>query len=600
MNNELFRKYNKTFSKLKKLGIFKVLPQYIPHKCNLSTYGYSFITLKYDKLDTEFDCYDKDILQKISGIMFMNLSPNNKNKIFSPGFSCSNGHRSLSIEDLNIEFLSALYDVAEEIYSEPVILSRLFDVIWVSKGGQPKDIYKAGEKAFDYYNILLDELIIAQNWHMASDIFLRLNSLAFSLGRHFKKLQTHIDKLLGFLDFEVRKDNLFFISKIWEQIYNISWGDKREEVYGKLAIAIEYYISNNDEEINWQEHCSDLLAKIYTRLKKFDKQQQILEWIAEKQCEVSNSREEIYAKIHFLSRAIEAYKRINKNPCRDKIADIYKTIQELQNRKDTFYQTINFKEDVTEEVQKILNKYQNANLVVCLRGLWESKGWFIGEKSIKKIAESCEKSVLTDIFPISYQNHLNQTVCTDKEDRIEFMTKEHVRNVALQISVFPLLRIINDKFFFTEDTIKNLCRYNCFIPPNYEGLFAKGLYYFLKCMYIEAATILIPLVENSLRHILSVSRSTIHKKDKEDIYANKIEIEGLINLVNVEKILDENLLFHLKDLIVDSRYNVRNYIAHGLYPEEQFYSHNVISVLFIIFALCVDTFFGKEDKGKSL
>lgn len=85
------------------------------------------------------------------------------------------------------------------------------------------------------------------------------------------------------------------------------------------------------------------------------------------------------------------------------------------------------------------------------------------------------------------------------------------------------------------------------------------------------------------------------KKNDEEIFSNKIRIDELIGLVQKENLLDATLLFHLKELVSNSRYNVRNYIAHGLYPEEMFYTKHIIVLLFIIFVLSLDRVYNYDD-----
>jgi hypothetical protein len=104
------------------------------------------------------------------------------------------------------------------------------------------------------------------------------------------------------------------------------------------------------------------------------------------------------------------------------------------------------------------------------------------------------------------------------------------------------------------------------IPEGYENIYAKGIYYFFKCQYLEAATILVPLIENSLRHILSIKQPTIYKFDNLEIFANKIDLRDLFDSIMKENILDNNLLWHLRDLMIDDRINIRNYISPTQLP----------------------------------
>jgi hypothetical protein len=221
-------------------------------------------------------------------------------------------------------------------------------------------------------------------------------------------------------------------------------------------------------------------------------------------------------------------------------------------------------------------------------GLWLSKNFFPTPEDIQKEITTSEQT-LTDFIPTSYQNHLGQTVSV-ANDYKEYSHKKLSRNLVYGMRIKPLLDLLNERFSYNKDAFSSIVLYNPMVPEGYEDTFAKGIYYFIKCQYLEAATILVPLIENSLRHILSINQPTIHKLDSSEIFANKIDLNELFDLVMQQNIVDNNLLWHLKELMTDSRINIRNYIAHGLFPYNYFYSEEVIVLLFLIFALIFDPF----------
>ncbi len=594
MNEELIQKYDESFAKMKKLGVFSVLPSYDVKGCDLYLYGLNFFNLKYDEFAQHLNDFDSHILEMISGIMFLVLRADDNNQIYAPGFHCSDDKRSLILEDIENEFVVSLHNNAETVYMAPIILSRLFDVIWVRKGIKQRDVYEAGRKAFKYYNIFLDELLDADNLYVARNIFSRMHELAFSLGRQFEGLSEYLDKLLSFMEKPVSSENLFFMFSIWQKIAQINWGNKKAEILNQLVNVIEGYILHNEENLSWQKSCSDLLCKIYFCLKDYNQQQAILEWIAQKYIDEAGRRDSPMVKIHFLSQAVDMYKRIYKNPHKDKVLELYKEIQQLQSEKDVLIQKIVHKTDITEKVKELLEKFDDKDFTTCIYGLWLNKFQLPNEEQIKKEVEKAPKSALIDTITTSYQNHLGQTVYVDKGDFHEYQHKQLFRQILLQMRIRPLLTLMNEHFFYNESSIRELFSLNPFVPPEYELLYTKGIYYFLKGMFIEAASILVPLIENSLRYILSEKYPAIYKKDSSEIFANRIEIKQLIDLIREEKLLDETLLFHLEDLIVDPRNNIRNYIAHGLYPQQYFFSDDVVMLLFIIFVLAVDSVFGQS------
>lgn len=595
MNIELIKKYGESFEKLKRLGAFNILPHYELTDFYYEVYWSSFFQLNYSSIISELNDFDISVLQKIKEMFTMYLSPDGTNNVYSPCCTLSDGKRSFALEDLDCEFLQVLFNQAENIYSQPIILSRLYDIIWVRKGIDRKNIFESGKKALQYYKIFCEELLAAKNYYVASIILPRIKSLVFGLGREFEEREEYCEYILKFLDCHVSENNLLFFSKVWEMIFEIRWGKDENEILTKLYQVIEQYVSCNN--LRWQEKLTDLLVKIYGRLHLETQQQDILRSMAERYIRETDTTQ-CMVKIHFLSKAIDTYRRIKKNPYKNEIQKLLKEIQTLQALQGNQLQKFEYSIDISEEVNKVLDTYKDQDFQNCIGGLWTAKSFFPDREQMDEILKKSPKSMLADLVTTLYQNHLNQTVKVGGNDFSDYQNKKSYREILLNIYILPLLNLINEKFFFTEQSFQDLFYFNPFVPAGYEKLFTKGVYYFIKKMFIEAACILVPLFENSLRYLLAgiEENSTICKKDNIDVFQNKIEMSELIQRVKKESILNEAMLYHLDELINDPRSNVRNYIAHGLYPEKCFYSSDVILTTYMIFVLAVDkVFFIKEN-----
>ena len=586
MNNELVEKYNQAFNKMKKMGIFKRLPLCDIKNIHLSSYGYKFFNINYAECETLLNELDFKILKDIAGIMYISID--GLTNEFEPTIYI-NGSRSLALEDLNDEFVESLFNNANTIYKDAIILSRIYDIIWSRK----RKYYKAAEIAFSNYNNLLFDAITNNNFHLAHDILPRMMVLAF-YSKNQNIYQTMCDNLLKLSNLTITEDNLFFLYSVWNNIIKINWHDKRDAIYNQIANNIETHIYDNELSLNWQELCSNILCSIYAKLNNFDKQTEILEWIADKFIKISNIHTLPIQKYHLLSKAIEAYKRINKNPHKDKIEELYKQIQLLQKQKNTPYQLISHEIDISDQVKNVYEKYKEFDFGSCLYGLWYNKNFLPNEDKIKEIEKTSYSGFLTKYINCSYENHLGQTVLCTSENNNTYTLIKHYRHLFLEIYIVPILDIINEKFFYKKHSFEELVIYNPLIPEGYEELFLRGLYHFFKGYYIEAATILIPLLENSLRHILSTKYPMIYKENAQDVFKNHIDLTDLIKKVKEEKLLDEAIIYHLEDLITDPRYNIRNYIAHGLYPQHMFYSSDIILILYMIYTIIAESYFSKN------
>jgi hypothetical protein len=128
----------------------------------------------------------------------------------------------------------------------------------------------------------------------------------------------------------------------------------------------------------------------------------------------------------------------------------------------------------------------------------------------------------------------------------------------------PILEIIkNEHLLFSEEAIHNLIKGSSFIPEGHYEIFAKGINYFLHGQILEALFLLVLQVENCLRYVLyneAGINTNIVKGDGTE--KNKIDIEELLGLCQENGILDEKIVFYLKDFLVKSNLSLRNQIAH--------------------------------------
>lgn len=128
---------------------------------------------------------------------------------------------------------------------------------------------------------------------------------------------------------------------------------------------------------------------------------------------------------------------------------------------------------------------------------------------------------------------------------------------------------------------------NPFIPKGREPLYARGLLAGLQGDPVVAAHLLIPQLENSLRHILKqkgfITSNLTSGMIQDDYTLNKI-----IDLPGLKEILNENIIFTLKGLLVERMgSNLRNEICHGLFDHNQFFTAQLAYLWWLTLYLCL-------------
>lgn len=128
---------------------------------------------------------------------------------------------------------------------------------------------------------------------------------------------------------------------------------------------------------------------------------------------------------------------------------------------------------------------------------------------------------------------------------------------------------------------------NPFIPEKRKILYAKGLLAGLQEDLVIAAHLLIPQLENSLRHLLKQHgfiASTLTSKMIQDEYT----LNKILELPDLRELLTDDIIFNLKSLLVERMgINGRNEISHGLFDYEQFFQFQILYIWWLTLYLCL-------------
>lgn len=127
---------------------------------------------------------------------------------------------------------------------------------------------------------------------------------------------------------------------------------------------------------------------------------------------------------------------------------------------------------------------------------------------------------------------------------------------------------------------------NPFVPEGRELIYAQGLHHGLKGGLLVAAHLLIPQIENSVRHVLAengVLASTLSNSGiQEERNLNRTLYEP-----KLEELWGEDIVFDLQGLLVE-RFgsNLRNRMAHGLMELDSFSSYSILYVWWTTLYIC--------------
>ena len=159
----------------------------------------------------------------------------------------------------------------------------------------------------------------------------------------------------------------------------------------------------------------------------------------------------------------------------------------------------------------------------------------------------------------------------------------------VQTGIVPAMKQLNFEHSLTLADLVDLVADNPFVPPGHEELFARGFLVGFRWNLAEALSILVPQVENVVRHVLVRAGHEAMKRDKHGLQ-NFIQVGAMLSerRADLEAILGEDIVHELRVLFVDQNGpDLRNQSAHGLMRYDQFFHYAPIYAWWFIFHLTI-------------
>jgi hypothetical protein len=173
---------------------------------------------------------------------------------------------------------------------------------------------------------------------------------------------------------------------------------------------------------------------------------------------------------------------------------------------------------------------------------------------------------------------------------------------AVEAAIAPGLNQVMFEHSPSLRDLRKLVVHNPFVPRGHEELFAKGFLAGLRWNFPEALSILVPQLENSLRHLLATAGFEVTTRN----------MHGLQSVIQMGRILSEwkqqlepivgaDTVKELKVLFSDQHGpDLRNGIAHGMLTHDHFFSVYAIYAWWLILFLCIHPVHRRfRDESKS-
>ena len=540
-------------------------------------------------------------LSPVAQVASYHFRRENTHDPFGPMFQSGDG-RSAIPADLDNEDLTRLQAICAHL-TTPELVARIQDVLWL-RNRKPE----FAENAIAAYIKCAELFFDLEHWVFCAECMERAMRLASLFRRQKPELcQGVADILLNWIDEYAETDQKFLTARAIRLASQFGYGNATDlyEVASKIANIAEKAGNFHRAEEYWK-----LAVQCARKAREDDSVNTAQSALAE--CYVTNARTHKGSAMlaaHWMQQAVEAYKAV---PGSKEIRDgLYTELLEYQKASLSEMGQFEYKLDISDIVKATTEMLEGKNAHEAIFILAFGLGAPPNYSRLEKVAsELAQKSPLSSIFSTEHLDREGMVVAKS-EGSFGNLSSPSPREVYHQASlehqlfvtgrILPAIGIILNEHYITEDDFLSIVINNSFVAPGQERLYSKGLFAGLTQDYVVAASILIPLLENSLRHVLKstgVRNSTL----KSDGTQEFLRIGTLLDHKKTTEIFGDDVVRDLRGLLIDRTYgNLRNVILHGLTTYETFQQPSVVYLWWLILRLCLtphDREMAIDQKGR--
>ena len=509
------------------------------------------------------------------------MSLDNAAQPFKPTFTFSDGSRSPSVEDITDRHLQVLAEIFLNI-GDAELRARVADILWIRKC---KHMNNPGQWARIATGAYLDSAQVLEDPIRFIPCVHRLER-AMQLIASSRGSQEQFIQIIAYIEILLTKysdeDQTLFSYKLMKLLVERKQGDsasyallsekiaRRAESRSDWHVAAEYWRI----KARWHQLVGDIPAA-----------QQALECEAETlikdaigSTQAPNSS---YMRASsLLYEAITALEQLSDTGERRKQLKVQ--LHEWQKKSSSEMKRVGVEVDTSDFVERARNAVSGKpfgdalwNLVCII----DSPKWDIIRKSVDDLAIEFPLKYLlpgsiitgegrwTAHIPPLDKNASQETILAHM-----FMEAQQFQLTNVLCFIDPArIQMLQEHFIRAEDFLPIL-QHSPFVPPSRARIYARGLYAGFIGDFLVASHLLVPQLENSLRHILQENGEIVTSLDNKGIQ-NENSINKLFedHQERLEQLIGEDVTYDLRGLLAaHTGTNLRNRLSHGLLDDAVF------------------------------
>jgi hypothetical protein len=549
----------------------------------------------------------------IEEVVRLGFEPKNEKEPFRP-FMVTAESSTLAIENINLEQYKLIEEFRNKVNCHQ-IKAKLSDVLWV------------GNQSYENVEIALKEYILfigyfLENKKDKSNLLIR-NELrrCTSLYRLVKDKEEVKNSLLNIFENLIlpsEPEPRDYIRFIFFKVFAYSKLKTNE----KIITDSKKYAKESKAQSNFRKTRDylNICLELYKKDKDIANRDKILDETCEIYLEEINVMKESGANglvlTDICSRALHANMMTHKitRSRKDAIDDIHAELNNASLISQQEMKSVPYNFDLSKPIEETSEALEELSTIDGIL--------YLAQKTIPNelsyYFDHAEKTLKNSIHHLFSSIHYDENGrIVDRDNGLSFEDEDENTSIILSeaLNLFKNNVLVKGtcidhgrntlllKHDFKEYDFDEYLINNPFIPKSRINIIRKALWYGYLGKWEESMHLLVPQIENCIRHF-SESVGVIVTLVDEDIIQQERTLGPLLNLSEVKRIFGEEHLFQIKALLSESKgFNFRNRLSHGLIGDD-FYNSCSYFPPFVwanfIYLTCMlrETFFKKLNNEK--
>jgi hypothetical protein len=480
------------------------------------------------------------------------------------------GWRSPLPDDLTDDHREALDVILAEI-SDPELRAHIADVLWHQKRRDPRH----GRIAVESYLASARRLFDPDSWNFPHARLKRALRIAALFGGSSPELQSVVSELTDTINRLGGKDPLYFTEAVMSLMTYLDLPESDVKRYREIATSMAQTAVAQFDYRRARKYLAVAL-KWSNVLKDTERAKTLRLEIAESYVSEAAIQPSHMLKASTLRNGVRALREAGADKAR--IDAVRATLDESQELMLSELKPIGIPFDVTEIAEGAIAEAQGVEPI---EGMWKLAVMLVPVPKKSEFRARAKKNIEEFSFTHALQRqHIGSggrhtgtipgAIGSDAatydlvvEHEMLSETGQH-RLLAVTGLIEPMRRELLRQFWYTEEDVFYAVQDRLFVPRGRELLWARGLHAGLVGDYTTALHILIPQIDNSLRHVLQLV-GTIPYTQMSSGVQDVFRIEDTLNHPKLSAALGEDRVFLLKSVLTGrTSANMRNLMSHGL------------------------------------